>query len=66
MRNQYVLEVKEDPGTGDLYFEFPDTLMDHMGWKAGDVLLWEENGNGSWTLSVDSNQKDLQGFDASV
>lgn len=66
MKNQYVLEVKEDPLTEDLYFEFPDILMDHMGWKKGDTLLWEENDDGSWTLSVDTDKEDLQKFETSV
>lgn len=39
----YTSTVKEDPQTGDLYIEFPDEMMKHLGWKEGDVLVWEGN-----------------------
>jgi hypothetical protein len=35
--------VKEDPQTGDLYIEIDDTVMDNLGWKEGDTLIWEGN-----------------------
>ena len=46
-----VLEVQQDPGTGELYLQFPDELMAELGWTAGDELRWTDNGNGSWTLA---------------
>jgi len=44
------LTVKEDPDSGDLYLEFPDDLMNELGWEIGDNLKWTENKDGSWSL----------------
>jgi len=29
---------------------FPDELLKEIGWKEGDVLLWIDNQDGSWSL----------------
>ena len=31
---------------GELGFEIPDVLMDHLELKAGDILAWEQEGAG--------------------
>jgi NTP pyrophosphatase (non-canonical NTP hydrolase) len=49
--NSWVLDVEEDPETGDGILTFPPDLLDAAGWKEGDVLNWKDNGDGSWTLS---------------
>jgi hypothetical protein len=49
--NKWVLEVQEDPETGDCILEFPPELLETAGWKEGDTLVWEEMGNGAWSLS---------------
>jgi len=51
---RYFLTVQEDPETGDLFFVFPDELIDEMGWNVGDELTWKENEKG-WTLSKEEN-----------
>ena len=45
------LTVQEDPDTGDLFVLFLQIFLDSVGWKEGDTLKWEDQGNGSWTLS---------------
>ena len=30
---------------------FPDEIIKETGWKEGDMLLWSENPDGSWTLT---------------
>ena len=45
-----VLEVQEDPETGELYLQFPDELIEQLGWALGDELTWTDNKDGSWTL----------------
>ena len=45
-----VLEVQADPETGELYLQFPDELIDQLGWALGDELTWIDNKDGSWTL----------------
>lgn len=34
-------KVELDGLTGDLYIQFPDDLMQKLGWKEGDILNWE-------------------------
>ena len=49
----YESEVKEDPQTGDLYIEFDDELIESLGWKEGDTLIWEGNSNTFYVRKVD-------------
>ena len=49
--NRWVLEVKENQKTKELYLEFPDEALNQVGWDAGDTILWEELPNGNWSLS---------------
>ena len=44
------LEVQED-SNGEIILEFPDELMDAVGWKAGDVINWEQQCNGDWVIT---------------
>jgi hypothetical protein len=47
-----ILEVQEDPETGELMLEFPPELLNQMGWSEGDTLEWLDNKDGiSWTIS---------------
>jgi hypothetical protein len=55
MKTSWVLEVQEDPETGDAILEFPPELLEQAGWKEGDTLIWEDMGNGSWGLSKKNN-----------
>ena len=38
--------VVEDDGVLNL----PDDLLEEMGWKDGDLLVWEDQGDGSFSL----------------
>lgn len=49
--NKWILEVQEDPETGDCILEFPPELLEQAGWKEGDTLVWQEMDNGAWSLS---------------
>ena len=35
----YIIELQEDDN-GDLFIEFPDDLIDTLGWQEGDILDW--------------------------
>ena len=48
--SRWIVDVKEDPETGDQILEFPDDMMEQAGWKEGDTLEWIDNKDGSWTL----------------
>lgn len=49
--NRWVLEVKENQKTKELYIEFPEEALSQVGWDTGDVLNWEELDNGNWRIS---------------
>jgi hypothetical protein len=49
-KNSWIIDVKEDPESGDYILEFPDDLMESAGWKLGDTLEWIDNKDGSWML----------------
>ena len=57
MSNKYTLEVQKDKESGELFFEFPDALMNQMGWDAGDTLIWEELPDASWSLSLKKKEE---------
>ncbi len=49
-KRSWILDVKEDPETGDAMIEFPEDFLGTTGWKEGDLLEWHDNKDGSWTL----------------
>lgn len=48
--NKWILEVQEDPETGDCILQFPPELLEAAGWAEGDILIWTDQGDGSWSL----------------
>lgn len=47
----WTLEVEEDPENGDLLLQFPQEFLDMQGWKEGDILIWSDNKDGSWSIT---------------
>ena len=47
----FTVTVEEDPESGDLILPFPEGLCEKLGWDIDDTLDWEDNGDGSYTLS---------------
>jgi phytoene/squalene synthetase len=37
----WILDVQEDPETGEFFLEFPQELLESQGWKEGTVLQWD-------------------------
>ena len=50
VEDRSILEVQEDPETGELFIVFPESLMIQLGWKEGDDLVWVERPDGSWGI----------------
>lgn len=52
---KWVLNVDEDG-----MLTLPEEVLKLNGWKEGDVLVWTDNKDGSWTLSkkVDNTSED--------
>lgn len=60
MTNRWILDVVEDPDTGDAVITFPEDFLEQTGWKEGDNLKWTDLGNGSWQLTKqDVTEQDL-------
>lgn len=41
----YIVEVQENQD-GELFIEFPDEIIEELGWQEGDILSWDLKGNG--------------------
>lgn len=55
-QTHWVVELEEDPETGDLMMPLPPELLKDLGWNIGDTLTWkiDETGEVSLTKSKDS------------
>ena len=52
------IEVKEDEN-GELFIEFPNALLDQLGWKPGDMLNWKHQDSGNWIITkTESNENE--------
>lgn len=49
--HSWIVEVKQDGKTKELFLEFPPGCLDQVGWDIGDTLIWEELDNGNWSLT---------------
>ena len=47
---KWTLNVENDPETGELILNFPDELLESLGWQEGDVLDWNINDDGTVTM----------------
>lgn len=48
-QKSWILDVK---GEGDnLYIELSDEILEEIGWKPYDSLIWKDNENGTWTIT---------------
>jgi hypothetical protein len=50
-QSHWTVIVEEDPATGDLILPFPPDMLTQVGWNFGDVIKWNNNQDGSWTLT---------------
>jgi hypothetical protein len=58
----WIVELEEDPETGDLVMPLPPAMLEALGWNIGDDLTWninDETKEVSLTKSV--NEKSDQG-----
>lgn len=57
-KHTWTLDVQEDEN-GDAVLQFPDDLMKKVGWREGDVLHWEDLGDGSWSLKRTESEEEI-------
>jgi hypothetical protein len=50
MTKHWTLTLEEDPETKDLILPFTDEILEAVGWKEGDVIVWKKKDNKSWIL----------------
>lgn len=50
MSKTHTLIVQENKD-GEFFIELNDEILEGTGWEIGDDLVWEDNKDGSWTLS---------------
>jgi hypothetical protein len=46
----WIINLEEDPETGDLILPLNDDILEDAGWKTGDTIEWIDNKDGSWTM----------------
>ena len=49
--NKWTITLEEDPDTKELVLPFTDEILETVGWKSGDTIVWKNNNNGTWTLT---------------
>ena len=49
--NRWIVTIEEDPETKELVIPFSPDMLAQVGWDFGDIILWKDNQNGSFTLS---------------
>ena len=47
----YIVTLEKDPETGDLILPLPEKLLKETGWKTGDTLDWNDNGDGTFSMT---------------
>ena len=57
----WIITVEEDADTGDLILPFTDEILNEVGWKAGDVIEWIDNKDGSWTMKLKHTEDNTNG-----
>jgi hypothetical protein len=53
----WTITLQEDPETKELVLPFTEEILKAVGWKQGDVIVWKNNKNGSWSLSKKVDKK---------
>jgi hypothetical protein len=49
--NRWIVTIEEDPETKELVIPFSPDMLAQVGWDFGDIILWKDNQNGSFTLT---------------
>lgn len=49
--NSWIVQVRENGKTKELYLDLPPESLNQIGWDDGDTLLWEELDHGAWSVT---------------
>ena len=50
-QTHWIIELEEDPETGDLVMPIPPALLNELGWQVGDTLDWVADDEGGYRLT---------------
>ena len=53
----WTLTLEEDPETKELILPFTDEILEAIGWKEGDVIVWKKKDDKSWILRKKVDKK---------
>ena len=53
----WTITLQEDPETKELVLPFTEEILEAVGWKTGDIIIWKNNNNGSWSLRKKVDKK---------
>ena len=54
----WTVTLEQDPKTGELILPFTDEMLVDLSWSEGDVLTWNDRGDGSWSLEKKLDKTD--------
>jgi hypothetical protein len=57
MTNRWTITLEEDPETKELVLPFTEEILNTVGWKTGDTIVWKNNNDGTWTLRKKVDKK---------
>ena len=58
MPTSYTVTIEHDNETRELVLPIPQELMDQVGWKPGDTLIWKQLSNNSFCLITKSENSE--------
>lgn len=56
--NRWIIEVKGEKGSEELFLQLPEDAINQMGWHEGDTLEWIDRKDGSWELKKVIDEQD--------
>jgi hypothetical protein len=51
-----IVNLQQDPDTGELILPIPSDLLSQMGWIEGTELFWIDNEDGTYSLKEKKNE----------
>jgi hypothetical protein len=57
MTTRWTITLEEDPETKELVLPFTEEILNTVGWKTGDTIVWKNNNDGTWTLRKKVDKK---------
>lgn len=56
-QSQWTVNVVSDPDNpGELLLNLGTEICEQLGWKIGDTIIWHEQEDGTWLLTLQSTK----------